>query len=415
MVSHLWSGMMYSMQAPFYPREASSKGLRPSQYSLTFSAFELTGLIITPMVSYIIKDISSKNAACLALFTSGTALSIYGFLHFINRGQVFLIYSCLLRILESIGFNTYCVSGFTIVTTLYSDSPAVKTSLLLTCIYIGMTIGPIVGGMLFSIGGFVMPFLVLAPFLLVACLMFYSILPSNLSTSSSESNSVSLFVIAKIPGIWVGLIGCMSFSFCQGILQSTLATHLDIFQMSPQVLSFMFVISPAVNFMSTPSFGYLIQWGIKPRYLIGLGVTCNIVSFALLGPLPISHHAQPELWMCITALFFNGIAAGSLFTSAFSDPQQVIKSKGFPCNEETNGIISSLVMSSALCGGFIGPMAGGALQETMGMSLGSMIIIMVNIGVAVVMFTIICVENHCNNKLLRRYPGEKDPLLLNAY
>ena len=412
MATHFCAGMLYSMQPPFFPNEARRKNLRPSQYSLAFACFEVTGLIVSPFAGYIIKDLGSKYATCLALFTTGSALVIFGFLKHILSANLFLIYACLLRMLEAFGTNLYLVCGFTIISTLYSEAPSVKTSMLITSFYIGMTCGPVIGGMLHHFGGFILPFLVLAPNLLVACSIFAKLLPNAISANNNNNSSVSMLDIMKIPGVWVGLVGCCAFSFCQGILQPTLAKHMDVFEMSPQVLSLMFIISPAMNFLTSPFFGYLIQWGVKPRLLIALGTGINIVCFALIGPFPLHSNMQPVLWMVILGLFLNGMSAGMLFTCGFSDPQQVILKKGFPSTEETNGIISSLTMGSAFLGGFIGPVVGGGLQEGVGMSVGSMIVILINILVALIMFAIIFIEKEKKPKIFKSSEIEETTSLL---
>ena len=415
MISHMCASMLYSMQAPFYPGEASNKRLRPSQYSLAFSSYELTGLIVSPLAGLIIKDVGSKSATSLALFCSGTALIIYGFLKYVYSAQSFLIFACLLRILEAFGTTLYLVCGFTVVSTLYSEAPSVKTSMLITSFYIGMTIGPVIGGALFTIGGFILPFLTLAPNLLIVSLIFSRLLPNTIVTPANDDNkSVSMFEIIKIPGIWIGLAGCCSFSFCQGVLQPTLAKHMETFGMTPQILSLMFIISPAINCMTSPLFGYLIQWGVKPRILITIGIAFNILCFGLIGPLPVYPNLKPVLWMCVLALVFNGMSAGMLFTSGFSDPLQVIQREGYPSTEETNGIISSLSLAAALCGGFVGPVVGGTLQETMGMSMGSCVIILVNVGVGFIMGSLVYVEKYTRYRQRKRLYSEETTRLLSS-
>merc|ERR1711872_836733 len=49
-LAHFCSGMCVSLQAPFYPAEAASKGADAFSYGLVFGVFELVVFLVSPVV-----------------------------------------------------------------------------------------------------------------------------------------------------------------------------------------------------------------------------------------------------------------------------------------------------------------------------------------------------------------------------
>ncbi|GIX94914.1 MFS-type transporter SLC18B1, partial [Caerostris darwini] len=47
--ANFWMASAFSLQAPFFPREAELKGATPTQYGFVFSVFELVIIIMSPV------------------------------------------------------------------------------------------------------------------------------------------------------------------------------------------------------------------------------------------------------------------------------------------------------------------------------------------------------------------------------
>lgn len=48
-IADLFAGIVYSLQAPFYPQEAEKKGATPTEYGLVFGVFELAMFVVSPI------------------------------------------------------------------------------------------------------------------------------------------------------------------------------------------------------------------------------------------------------------------------------------------------------------------------------------------------------------------------------
>ena len=76
---------------------------------------------------------------------------------------------------------------------------------------IGSMFGPSVGGLLYDLGGFKLPFFFLGGFSLLvsaaSILMFYEDDIIENENSSEENDDVGWLSILKSPGVWTGLLG----------------------------------------------------------------------------------------------------------------------------------------------------------------------------------------------------------------
>ena len=409
MVAHLFTAMLYSMQAPFLPVEGSLKGLTPTQFSLPFAVFEFTGLVVSPFSSIFIRDIGSKYTACLFLILSGSASIIFGFLNYIEDGNKFLILACCLRVCEATGTLTYMVTAFAIINTIYSENPQAKASILLTAFFVGMSLGPVLGGLLYSIGGFFLPFVTIAPVVLIAsCILMY-VLPNQMESGSQEDGAApSMMKLLSVPGIWVGMLSVGVSALCQGYLQTTLEPHFRYFHLAASTVSLLFAISPGMNFIGSSVNTFLMDKGANTRVLMMAGNVINIVSFSFLGPIPIGEDPHPVFWMAILGLFINGLAAAVMYTAGFADPIQVAHYHGFPSDEATNGVISSATMMAVTTGAFVGPLMGGYLFQHLGMHYGVLVVIGANALSLVFMYLLILWDRR---HLKRISPEERQPLI----
>ena len=82
-------------------------------------------------------------------------------------------------------------ASYTYIIQLFPDNVGLAFGITETCIGVGMSIGPAVGGLLYSIGGYGLPFYVLGAFVLLNLpISWYFVKPSR---------SVMSKVLVKIP------------------------------------------------------------------------------------------------------------------------------------------------------------------------------------------------------------------------
>ena len=90
-------GLIYSVQAPFYPNEALKRGAELSQSGLVFGILKLSGFFTATLYSLIGHKFSAINMAFFGSSTQGISVLLFGMLEYTDDKVVFLGFSYILR------------------------------------------------------------------------------------------------------------------------------------------------------------------------------------------------------------------------------------------------------------------------------------------------------------------------------
>lgn len=141
-----------------------------------------------------------------------------------------------------------------------------------------------VGGTLFSVGGYFLPFVVLGSSLFITALVTACVLPRHSQESDTVTISPSLRSVLKIPGVLVCAVGICATSTSIGFLGATLEPHLRQFNLTPVILGLVFVINGGVYALTAPFWGWFIDKLIPPKLAACIGSVCIATAFCLIGP-----------------------------------------------------------------------------------------------------------------------------------
>ena len=95
--SYIVWGSLISLQSPFYPKEAETKGASSSQYGFVFGISNLVALLTAPIFGAYGNKIGAKYVYNFGTFTQAFAAISFGFLTNIENLKVFLAISYFLR------------------------------------------------------------------------------------------------------------------------------------------------------------------------------------------------------------------------------------------------------------------------------------------------------------------------------
>jgi len=357
------------MIAPFFPGEASKKGTNTTIVGLIFAVFPLVVILTSPVVGIVIPIIGPKSTLILGLILEAGAQIIFGFLDLMPNKLSFIIFCFLVRIVCGLGAATTSTSCFTLLTMTFKENLSPAMGIMETFGGFGMMAGPPIGGFLYSIGGFKLPFLAVGSLALVAMLPLYFILPNDTSENlSNKSGGKVLFQAVTTPSIAVIAItiavGGMTLSF----LDPTLQHHLQKpFHLSPTKVGLMFLIGPGVYTIVAPLCGMIADKS-DSRIMIVIGSFIVGISYVLLGPTPClpSTVFPSSLWLNGIALAILGIGVGPLCVPALADMNLSAKRYGLPEGILIQSALSSIFNSMFNVGAIAGPTLGSILVQHLG-------------------------------------------------
>lgn len=401
------SAICISLQAPFYPAVAESKGATATQYGLVFGIFELTVFIVSPIYGQYISKITPKFMFNAGIYITGTTCILFGFLNHINDTNAFINLSFLVRIVEALGNAGFLTASFSIIAKEFPDNVGSTFAALETCFGVGLIVGPTVGGALYELGGYSLPFVCMGSVLLVAATVTFFLLPNSEETETDGIHEgAHMLKMLQIPAVALAALSIVAASISIGFVQATLEPHLRPLNLSPLQTGLMFVLNGATYAVSAPIWGKLCDRGLSPRLVVLIGSLVVAFAFLLLGPAPFLPLTE-TLGLCITALIIHGVGFGAQLVATFSGAHKDAIAAGMPDNIVTYGLVSGMWTSAFALGAFIGPSSAGALLDTFGFDWGCMFVVALHMLIAIATVFFMCVQSpQKKDSMYRRLENE---------
>lgn len=363
-----------SLQAPFFPSEAEKKGATATEYGLVFGVFELVVFLVSPFYGQHLTSIGPKRMFFSGICTSGVCSVLFGLLDFINGHLWFISLAFLIRIIEAMGNAAFLTASFAIIANEFPDNIATTFASLETFFGLGLIAGPSVGGVLYELGGYKLPFVSLGGLLFITAISTKVVLPSSEEIHTNTKTTGKLLKILHVEGIPVCAATILSTSTTISFFQATLEPHIRQYNLTPVVVGLVFIVTGATYGSSAPGWGWLCDKYFHPKTIAVFGGLILIIGVSLVGPAPFLPF-QGSLLLVILGLVLHGLGIGARLVSSFTDALQTAISSGLPNDIETYGMVSGLWTSSFALGAFIGPTVSGFLFDKYGFANASLFLI----------------------------------------
>lgn len=391
-IADFCSAVCVSLQAPFYPEEAERKGATATEYGFVFGIFELTVFLASPFYGRFLSAIGPSFLFSAGIFTTGTTCILFGLLDKVFLTSAFVGLSFAIRIVEALGNAAFLTASFSLIAREFPQSVGATFAALETCFGIGLIVGPTVGGGLYEIGGYTLPFLALGSVLVIAAFGTRFVLPPDDATPcATHQESSHLFKVIRIPIISIFVYAIIVTALSIGFLQATLEPHLRPLGLSPFQTGLMFIINGATYAAFAPLWGFLSDKFVLPRRIVALGALLTVLSFLFVGPAPF-FPLEPTLPIVIGALLCHGVGFGAELVGTFGGTQMEAIKRGFPDNLDTYGLVSGIWTSTFALGAFIGPTVAGYLFDRIGFRWATMVVVVLHIFVFLFLMLYECCE-----------------------
>ena len=220
-MTHLSNGMCVALQAPFYPAEAEKKGASATSYGLVFGIFELTVFLVSPFMGKYLPRLGVRRAFNGGITITGLMFIAFGFLDRVRGDDTFIALSLANRIVAGVGNSAFLSASFTLVAQVFPSSVSTIFGLVEMAFGLGMILGPTVGGALYQLGGFEVPFAVLGGILLFQAAISTLILPTIKTNPADtcQASDLGAMQAFKIPSLVLAIFSVFSASMSVGALQ----------------------------------------------------------------------------------------------------------------------------------------------------------------------------------------------------
>lgn len=402
----------YSLFAPFFPNEALKKDITQTQIGLIFGVFQFAFLILAPMFGKYIDLIGIKFLFVSGLFLSSSSEILFGFLNMCPNGFIYFIMCMLCRIVTALG--SAMGQSFAICSCYFPNKISSIVALMQLFNGLGIMIGPPLGGFLYQIGGFELPFFFMGGLLFLVFMISLIIFPRPpIIASRLDRNfetSLPLLPLLKIPKFLMTLQMLFVGSLSIGFIEPSIQPHLSPLKLKPIELGLILFIPGLLYATSTPFVGHCCDKYPKsmPWFMFFSALSSGI-SFSFLGPLP-WFKLPLRLSIVLSGFVAFGFSLGGLVIPVYSQLNEIALSHGYANDLRTQGLISGIFSSVWSLGSLIGPVAGGIVVEMLGFSLASFIIVLAFLITSLLFAIFHLFSNSSNMVVLERSP-EDCPLM----
>lgn len=390
-------GSSISLQAPFFTHEAQIKGVSATESGFVFSVFELTIFLVAPIFAKLVAIVKPRFLLLSGLFYVGMASILFGSLKMSPPGSVFLGLAIAVRVFEGLGTAAFQTAVFSIVAAEFPKSLASSYSMQQTAFGVGLVAGPTVGGILYEVGGFMLPFLSVGSLLLVCYVFAYLLLPPTENQDQIFQGSGKMLRFWCNAGILLDAYCVFTTFLIIGFNSATLEPHLRQFHLEPSLVGLVFVLNGTVYACTAWIWGRMADRTTRTKELCIVACLLFSVSLLLVGPAPFIP-LPTAIWTVMLALAMFGLGSGGTIVCSFVGSFRDTLERGFPDDLSTYGLVSSVFTVAHSLGAFVGPTLGGYLLDTVGYPMGSMVLL----GNDILLMVAICIY------VLTRPPSSSD-------
>lgn len=394
---HFCCAICISLQAPFYPEEAEKKGCTATEYGFVFGSFELVAFVTSPIFGSLIQKVGLKYMLVLGIVLNALSTIAFGYLTYVDSRNWFLVLSLALRVLESLGATGAMIAAFSLTAVSFPESVASTFSALEVCYGMGYIVGPTLGALLFDVGGFPLPFIVMGLITLgtsfLVCILMKQDVPSPNKAKTKITHLMS------VPTVLINSIATVITATAMGYYSATLEPHIRGFGLSSVNVGFVFIISGGTYALIAPIIGYVCDTGLNPKKIMIFGTVLTVVSYSIVGPAPFVP-LNKSMLLIVLGLIIQGLALAMICVPTFVDSMRAAFESGFPNDIHTYGLLSGIWSSSFALGAFLGPSIAGVLYDLVGFEKGTYFEICLHLVLGLALFAFVCLERRPSDKFV---------------
>lgn len=373
------AGLSLSLLGPFYPSHALTKGVSITQSGLVFASVFAAAVIATPICGQYVHLGGPKIFFIHGALVIGLGNIAFGLLDQTDNTYIFLGFSFGIRIFIAFGEGAILASAYTLAAQQGSKKHEGKMiAIAEACFGIGTMFGPSVGGILFQLGGFPLPFILcggLTLVFMVAAIFLIKDGHDQYELLEEDDRPVRWSEVLSTPGIPISMFSLTfagtAWSWYSGTLEPFLEQKFHVHSSEVGLIFMTFSVGYTIF---TPIFGILMDKGLNGLTTLLIGNTIITISYIFMGPSPLFHFlGRGNLAMTTVANGINGMGCAATYLGSLV---YMVKSAEahLPNNDQTKGMVSSLWVVSYSAGGYFGSTFGGLTYDQLGFENGTVII-----------------------------------------
>lgn len=164
----LTENFAFFLPAPFLPEEGVARGLSSTEVGIIIATSPLFMFIFSPITGYLLRrGISERFILIGGTLMEITAYGAFASLTWASGYVVFFALACLFEAMIGIGCALTQTAALVLIALYFPENAGMARGILEIMTGVGCVLGPLMGGVLYHVGGFSLPFLVEAGFFVI--------------------------------------------------------------------------------------------------------------------------------------------------------------------------------------------------------------------------------------------------------
>ncbi|CAG5094608.1 Oidioi.mRNA.OKI2018_I69.XSR.g13706.t1.cds [Oikopleura dioica] len=375
------SNMSFTILASFFDDNATKHGLTKTEVGFIVAIYAGIATVGCPIFGIFLAQIGKKFTLIAGLTCAAVCAGLFAFLDDIEDPSTYLWIGILLRGVQAVGVSAYFTATYALLVEEWRGS---RLSLALG-VYeaftgLGMILGPITGSILYSVGGYRLPFLVVCGMLLLAAIINLAALENKdvfgqigadedeallgnetISTKDGIKTLLSsgLFLIPNL--LMIPVWSCMDFAI------PFVGTYLEECEPGTTKIQvgLLFVVFAVAYMLTSPLWGFLCGQFPVSRSLMFWGSFLAALSYFFLGPSPwlqnIGLYYSCSFTRIALVMAVLGLSLAAAIIPSCNEMVEVARAEGV--EEQTSDFIGGLINSLIFLGEFVGPTFGGYMLD----------------------------------------------------
>ncbi|KAF0306435.1 MFS-type transporter SLC18B1 [Amphibalanus amphitrite] len=372
--SSLLIGCCIGLQEPFFTHEARSHGLSTASSGSVYSCFALVQMLAFPAAGWLAPRLGVTRLYRLGLLLAGGSTVVFGLLTYLDRPAPFLAWCLTVRAAEAIGTAAAQTAERTITIHQFPSRMNSAISVVQGMYGGGMCLGPALGGALYTLGGYGLPFYTLGVLLAYTAAVSLALMPPSADRPADKTEGGcrrQTYRAMMVPVIssadnWLILITLVLIGANWNAPDANLEPYVNqVLGIQPPELSLFFLGSFAGYALSSALWGRLSDY-IDNTFLLVSGCLAPTALGVLLVAPPAPLGVRPSRLLLAAGLVLRDVFQVGAYLPLLPLMVQLSAARGLQSDVAGQALVSAVSGTAYSLGNMLGPVGGGLVTDHLG-------------------------------------------------
>ena len=369
---HLLDGFCVSIQLPFYPHEASRRGLSNAASSAVFSCLALTKMLVYPVMGWLAPRLGVTRLYTLGLLLTGIATVVFGLLADIEQPTPFLAACLAVRAAEAVGTAATLTAGRTLIINCFLHQVNTALGVSQTVAGVGLLLGPVLGGGIYALAGYGAPFYTLGALLLAAAAGASLTIPAATEGKTENGGNDDwsyrrgVCLVLSTPDNWLIVAARLAVAIDWAAVDPNMEPYVQsTLNISPAELNLFFLACSISYALSSPVWGRLSD-AVDNTFLLVAGCLApTALGVLLIPPSPLLGLEPSRLLLGLGMTLREVFLVGG-YLPLLALMMRCSAARGLESDVRGQALVSAVYGAVYSLGQVLGPVGGGLVTDWFG-------------------------------------------------